>query len=149
MIFDIMDAEKMIEKFELRADQEYDYFVNFGVKIIDNLLLVNSAVIAILISTENKSLFRFPILFLIISSLFALAALYNQKELARISSIKFRSASIMGNNCLQNEKALKPEELPDIVELRKKSEQINYFINISLASFAISFLVILWMIFFG
>lgn len=140
---DDINLKETIEKSRLRADVEYDYFVNIGLKINDNLLLVNSAVIAILISGNNITLFKYPILFLVISSFLSLISLYCQKELSRNASIKFRLAAIAVGKALEEKKAIRQEELPSISDFRKKSGFINWSINFALLFFAIAFILII------
>lgn len=137
----------VIEITRRRADKEFDDYVSAGLKISDNLLLVNSAVIAILISSDEYSRFKYPILFLAISCVLSILAIYFQKELSRETSIKFRLAAMATEKANEEGKFIQPEDCPDTSSLRDQATWINHFLNSALVTFGIGFFILLFGIF--
>ena len=144
-----MDDEfkEIIKQFRRRYEQEYDIFVNIGVKINDNLLLINSAIIAVLIASNKATEFKLSIPLFFLSTFFSLLSIFIQKELSRLSSIKFLEAISKGEKAENSKSATDVIEFPSTKDLRIKSGYVSNLINLSLLSFFLASFIVLVRVF--
>ena len=139
------ESEKILEQFRKRYEKEYDTYLNVGVKINDSLLLINSAIIAVLIASDRAGEIKYIVFLLFISTIFSLLSLFYQKELSRESAVTFLKAHIEGQEAEQQGRM---PNLPEL-NLRKKSDMVSYLINLSLLAFFAAVLLALLSVFCG
>lgn len=132
----------IFDKFESRADSDFDKSIGVGLKINDNLLFINSAIIAVLISSDDFYGLNPIIIFLIFSSICSLFSLYFQKKLSLSTSIKFRIASILGRKALEEKKELKEKDFPSTSDLGDIIFLVNFFTNTSLLFFGFTMILV-------
>lgn len=122
-----------------KSENEREKYFDLETRINDNLLLINSAITAILVSSSQFINFRFIILCFVLSITFSFISLIIQKELHRSFAIKSRQAV---NNAATN------ANLPDSSNLRTKSKWCNNFTYLSLLFFLTGFVLILIFVFY-
>lgn len=135
------EFQETIKQFRRRYEQEYDTFVNTGIKINDNLLLINSAIIAVLIVSNGAVIFKYSIFFFFLSATSSLLSLFKQKELSRTSSIKFLTAAIEAEK--SDNEGVNLSNLPSTEDLRRESGYISTSLNIALLSFFVASVLVL------
>jgi len=141
------EFKEVVDQFRKRYEQEYDFFVSTGIKINDNLLLVNSAIIAVLVASSKTSDFKYPILFFFCSIACSLLSLFLQKELSRESAIKFLTVEVKAEESREMSNPLNAIDFPETNDLRKKSDNISKLITLSLLSFFVATALILIRVF--
>ena len=114
------EFKETVKKFRARYEQEYDTFVSTGIRINDNLLLVNSAIIAVLVASDKTAGFKYSILLFFLSVTFSLLSLLIQKELSRSSSIKFLTAAIQSEVANTNGSPIEPVRFSLNIRPKKK-----------------------------
>jgi hypothetical protein len=129
-----MDTEnqKIINSFRKRYEKEYDLFISIGVTINNNLLFVNSAIIAGLIATNKIPQIKYSVLLFFLSTFFSLLSLYFQTKLSRNSAIIFLTAAVESENAIEEERL---PNLPSTDEIRKDSGRVAFLLNSALLAF--------------